>query len=365
MIKWPTKGNGGIQLTTTAVAQKELTQSERFMNMVVTQFTSGVGEIALTKFQQRLAQNYFIALDASLKVAEEKRLKKKGNKVEQTPITWQHVNMEKLSRDVVTYARIGFDPAQKNHINMVPFKNGTTGKYDIGFVEGYRGMELKAVKYGLDVPDMIIVEVVYSTDRFKSFKKDRNNAVESYDFEIVNDFDRGEIAGGFYYHLFNQTPEKNKLVVMNMKDILKRRPEKASAEFWGGEKDVWEWDDQKKQNVKNGTEMVEGWYEKMVWKTIYRAAHGDVTIDSQKIDDDYMNLKKAEMDFAESEVHEEIIQNANGPIIDITPPQQPDPVPPAQNEPVHQPAQAEEELDLSGFNPDQEPEQANMGGPGF
>ncbi|UKS27179.1 recombinase RecT [Paenibacillus sp. HWE-109] len=333
----------------TTVAKKEITQSERFMNMVVTQFTSGVGEIALTKFQQRLAQNYFIALDGSLRVAEEKRLKKKGNNVEQLPIIWQNVNMEKLSRDVVTYARIGFDPAQKNHINMVPFKNGNTGKYDIGFVEGYRGMELKAVKYGLEVPDIIIVEVVYSTDRFKSFKKDRNNAVENYDFEIVNDFERGDIIGGFYYHHFNQTPEKNKLVVMNMKDILKRKPDKASAEFWGGEKDIWEWDDQKKKNVKNGTEMIDGWYEKMVWKTVYRAAHGDVTIDSQKIDDDYMNLKKAEMDFAEAEVREEINENANGPIIDITPDPQPDPSKNTSKPVDSPPTIVEEELDLSGL----------------
>jgi recombination protein RecT len=339
---------------TTAVAQKELTASERFMNKVVTQFTSGVGEVALTKFQQRLAQNYFVALDNVLKVAEQKRDSQYNN----LPMVWQNVNMEKLAINVVSYARIGFDPALPNHINMIPFKNKHTGKYDIGFVEGYRGMELKAIKYGAEVPDSTTVEVVYANDRFKSVKKDRNNAVEGYDFEITNDFERGEVIGGFYYHQFNNTPEKNKLVVMNMKDILKRKPDKASVEFWGGLKDVY------KNGKKTGEqEEVEGWYEKMIEKTIFRAAYSSITIDSQKIDDDYMNLKKAEMEFAESEVDEEIKQNANGPIIDITPNQHPDP--PVKSDPVQQPVHEEEGLDLSGFNPDQEREQANMGGPGW
>jgi recombination protein RecT len=332
---------------TTAVAQKELTASERFMNKVVAQFTSGVGEVALTKFQQRLAQNYFIALDNVLKTAESKRNDKYNN----LPMAWQNVNMEKLAVNVVSYARIGFDPALPNHISLVPFKNNTTGKYDIGFIEGYRGLELKAIKYGAEVPDSTTVEVVYSNDRFKSIKKDRNNLVESYEFEILNDFDRGEIIGGFYYHQFNKTPDKNKLVVMNMKDILKRKPEKASAEFWGGEKDVY-----KNGNKTGEKEQVEGWYEKMVEKTLYRAAYNSITIDSQKIDDDYMNLKKAEMDFAESEVHEEIKQNANGPIIDITPdPQLSKPV-----EPVYE-QEPDPEVDLSGFGT----EQSSMGGPGF
>ncbi|MGM0882554.1 MAG: recombinase RecT [Bacillota bacterium] len=292
------------------IAQKELSQSERFMNKVVSEFSSGVGVVALTDFQKRLAQNYFISLDGTLKAAEEKRLKKKNNQ-EQLPVTWANVNMEKLARDVVAAARVGFDPAQKNHINMVPFKNNALGKYDIGFVEGYRGMELKAVKYGLDVPDHVAVEVVYSSDKFKPIKKDRNNQYEGYEFDIVNPFDRGEVIGGFYYHLFSQAPEKNKLVMMSLKDIEKRKPQYASAEFWGGEKDVW------KDGKKVGKETVDGWFDKMVYKTIYRAAYGDITIDSQKIDDDYMRLKENESSFTEAAVVEEISQNANSSSIDV------------------------------------------------
>lgn len=307
----------------TDIAQKEGTMSERFMNKVMAEFTSGVGEIALTSFQKRLAQNYFIALDASLKLAEEKRAKKSEKYRDALPVTWANVNMEGLARNVVSAARIGLDPAQKNHINMMPFKNGATNKYEIVFVEGYRGIELKSKKYGLNVPDHVVVELVYSTDKFKSYKKDRHNNIETYDFEITNDFDRGKIVGGFYYHIYENHPEKNKLVVMTLKDIEKRKPAYASPEFWGGEKDKWE------NGKKVGTEPVEGWYEKMVYKTVYRAAYSDITIDSQKIDDDYMKLRQMEMSLTELKVAQEIEENANSVTIEadyrFTDQQQPEP----------------------------------------
>jgi len=246
-----------------------------------------------------------------LKAAEEKRLKKSEKYRDPVPVTWANVNMEQLARNVVSYARIGLDPAQKNHINLIPYKNNNTGKYDIGFLEGYRGIELKATKYGLDIPDHVIVELVYSTDKFKSIKKDRNNPYETYEFEITNEFERGEVVGGFYYHLYSNNPENNKLVVMPLKKILKRKPAYASPEFWGGEKDKWE------NGKKAGKVQIEGWFEEMCYKTVYRAAFNDITIDSQKIDDDYMRLKEMEMSLAESKVANEIAENANQEVIDI------------------------------------------------
>lgn len=299
------------------LAKVDLTMSERFLNKVTAEFSNGVGEIALTTFQKRLAQNYFISIDANLKLADEKRVKSNASKSNDNyknnlAMTWANVNMESLARNVVSAARVGFDPAQKNHINMIPYKNSTTQKYDIGFIEGYRGMELKATKYGLDVPDGVIVELVFSNDKFKSIKKDHRNKVENFEFEIVNDFDRGKIIGGFYYHFYNENPQKNKLVVLNLKDIEKRKPQYASVEFWGGEKDEW------KNGKKTGKkEVVEGWYDKMCWKTIYRAAYGDITIDSQKIDNDYMRLNQLEQELKNAEVAEEIVTNANGETIDI------------------------------------------------
>lgn len=294
----------------TQLVKQQESASVRFTNMVMKEFSSGVGEIALTDFQKRLAQNYFIGLDMALNSAETKRLAKKKNQ-DPLPVNWNNVNMQKLARDVVAYARIGLDPAQKNHINMVPFKNNSINKYDIVFIEGYRGLEIKAVKYGLDVPDDVVVELIYATDHFKVIKKDARNKVESYEFDVVKPFERGPIIGGFYYHAFSQCPEKNKLVVFTLKDIEKRKPRYASVEFWGGEKDIWE------NGKVVGKEQVEGWYEKMCYKTIYRAAYSDITIDSQKIDEDYLRIKQLEQENMESLVEAEINENANKELIDI------------------------------------------------
>ncbi|MBE0430143.1 MAG: recombinase RecT, partial [Thermoleophilia bacterium] len=197
------------------VTKREQTMAERFTGKVMAEFTASTGEIALTNFQTRLAQNYFMAVDTELAKAEAKRLKKKKYQ-DKVPVTWANVNLEKLSRDVVSAARIGLDPAQPNHIYPIPYKNNATGKYDIGFIEGYRGIELKAIKYGLDIPDAVIVEVVYFTDKFQSIKKDRDHDHETYEFEVTDDFDRGEIVGGFYYHVYRDNPAKNKLVIMTL-----------------------------------------------------------------------------------------------------------------------------------------------------
>lgn len=290
--------------------EAEITMSERFTNKVLAEFRGGVGEIVLTNFQHRLLQNYFQVADMVLKSAEIKRKNKKTNQ-DPLPVTWQNVDMEKLSQSVVAAARIGWDPQQENHVSLIPFKERGASKYILTFMPGYRGRELRATKYGLDVPDAVIAQVVYSTDKFKSYKKDRNNQVENYEFEVMNDFDRGEIVGGFYYHIFNDNPEKNKLVTLSMKEIMKRKPSHAAPEFWGGEKTVW------KDGKAVGKEHVDGWLDQMVYKTIYIAAYRDITIDSQKIDDDYLRLSQLESDFKEAEVEQVIVENANGSVVDI------------------------------------------------
>lgn len=296
--------------TAPAVQQKtELTASERFTNMVVKEFSANTGVLNLTSFQKKLIQNYFIKLDATLKDNEIKRMAKKEQYRDLLEFSWTNINMIKLTQDVVAYSSVGLDPAQANHINLIPYKNSHTNKFDIGIIIGYRGAELKATKYGLNFPDDVIVELVYSSDKFKSIKKDINNSIESYTFNVVDDFDRGEVVGGFYYHVFKNNPHKNKLKTMSLKDILKRKPEKVSAEFWGGEKDEW------KDGQKTGNKVkVDGWYEEMCYKTVYRAAFNDITIDSEKIDEHYLKVISSESQIAETvneQVEAEIQQKAN------------------------------------------------------
>lgn len=275
------------QVTTTnnQVTTTQLSQSERFTMAVMKEFTANAGDVQLTNFQKKLIQNYFIKLDMTLKENEVKRLAKSDQYRDPLEFIWKNVNMAQLALDVVAYSSIGLDPLQDNHINLIPYKNKRSNQFDIGFIIGYEGMKIKAVKYGFEVPDDVIVELVYSNDIFKSHKKNKDNQVESYEFDIVNDFDRGEVIGGFYYHVFRSNPEKNRLKVMTMKDINKRIPKNASPEFWGGEKKKW-----------NSEEMehIDGWYEEMIEKMLKRAAYNSITIDSEKIDEHLVKMMQAE-----------------------------------------------------------------------
>jgi len=195
----------------------------------------------------------------------------------------------------------------------VPYKNSALNKYDFEPIIGYRGTEIKATKFGLHNPDDVIVELVYSNDIFKPLKKSLSRDVESYEFEIVNAFDRGDIVGGCYYHLYNDRPQKNKLVIMSIDDILKRKPDYASAEFWGGEKDVW------KNGQKTGEKIVvDGWFAEMCYKTVFRAAYDNITIDSEKITEHLAKVIQMENDYyygdqkpdAVSDMKKEVKNNA-------------------------------------------------------
>lgn len=298
-------------MSTEVSKQVAPSQSERFTNAVVKEFSSNNGAVTITPFQKKLCQNYFIKIDQTLKDAEKKRLSKSEEYRDALSLTWDNVNMSKLAVDVIAFSSVELDPTQPNHINMIPYKNTANNKYDMGFVIGYRGMELKAKKYGLEVPTDVVVELVYSNDKFKQFKKDRGNAVESYEFEVVNDFDRGDVIGGFWYHEFADSPEKNKLKVFSLKDIEKRKPAYASAEFWGGEKQKWT------NGKKDGMEKIDGWFEEMALKTISRNAYNAITIDSKKIDDNYLSIIQKESDMKDAIVQNEVIAGANKESLDF------------------------------------------------
>lgn len=293
------------------VAKVQVSQSERFTAAVMKEFSSNNGEVKLTPFQKKLCQNYFIKIDQTLKDAEKKRMSKSEEYRDALPLSWENVNMSKLAVDVIAYSSVELDPTQPNHINMIPYKNTANNKYDMGFVIGYRGMELKAKKYGLEVPVDVVVELVYSSDKFKQYKKDLNNKVESYQLEVTDDFNRGDVIGGFWYHIF-ENPEKNKLKVFSLKDIEKRKPAYASVEFWGGEKDVW------KNGKKTGDkEKIDGWFEEMAFKTISRNAYNAITIDSKKIDDNYLAIIQKETEMKDAIIQNEVISEANKQRIDF------------------------------------------------
>jgi recombination protein RecT len=292
---------------TEEIEKTEMSISERFSALVMQEFSGKVGNrVKLSDFQKRLIQNYFISTDSALKTAEERRLKKKEQYRDSLPVIWSNINLEFLAINIVACAKIGYDPALPNHINMVPFKNNKTMKYDIAFIEGYRGRELKAKKYGFEIPDQVIVELKYTNDSFIPIKKDKDNPIETYIFRVSeNPFDRGEIEGGFWYHCFRNMPEKNRLMFYSLHEIEKHKPEYAAVEFWGGERATY--DDTGK---KSGKEKIEGWFAEMCWKTIYRMAYGAITIDSQKIDENLMRILEIERTYEANRLTDTVAENS-------------------------------------------------------
>ncbi len=311
------------QMTLQPVENKQLSMSERFTRQVLKEFGSNVaGQIAVTDYQRRLIQGYFISIDRALKMAEEARIRKNENNRDhkydnELPVTWNNVNLNDLALDVVHYAKMGLDMMQENHLFPIPYKNNKTNKYDVTLMPGYNGIQYIAEKYALEKPISVTIELVYSTDTFKPIKKSKDNQVESYIFEINNPFDRGEIIGGFGYIEY-EDPVKNKLIIMTRKDIEKRKPAYAAAEFWGGTTKVWE-------NGKQVEKESDGWFEEMCLKTIKREVYSAKYIprDPKKIDDNYQYMKMREAHYAEMEAQEEINSNANTIVIDTTASEEP------------------------------------------
>lgn len=302
-----------------AKVASEESYSARFTEMVIKQFNGNIaGGLKITDYQRQLIQGYFIGIDRALKLAEDARIRKNENNKDHKydnslPINWNTINLTNLALDIVSYARMGLDMMQPNHLFAIPYKNNKAQNYDVTLMPGYNGIKYVAEKYAIDKPSSVSIELVRSTDSFKPLKKSRGNDVEGYEFEINNAFDRGEVVGGFGYIEYPD-PLKNKLVIMTMKDIQKRKPEYASAEFWGGKKKSW-------QNGKQVEVETDGWFEEMCMKTlvreIYSAKH--MPRDPKKIDDAYQHMKLAEARIAQMTVDAEIMANANQMPIDVTP----------------------------------------------
>lgn len=294
----------------TKKVEPEVTASERFTGMVMNEFKGNVGELHLNDYQKQLIRNYFIGIDAALKNAENSRQFSTKKKDDPT-ITWNHVNMNKLAVDVVQNAKLGLDMSIANHLHVVPYKNSKTNQYDLTLMPGYEGLKYIAANFALYKVSDIRVELVHENDVFEPLYK---NNIEGYEFKITNPFSRGNVIGGFGYIRY-ENEMHNKLVIMSIDELLKRKPATASVEFWGGEKDTW------KDGKKAGKEQVEGWTDEMLYKTMVRATCKKVTIDPKKVNESYMyvidNSDSYYTDSKEDKVNAEIEENANKELIDI------------------------------------------------
>lgn len=292
----------------TELQKKEQTASERFTGMVMKEFEGNVGELNLNDYQRQLIRNYFIGIDNALRNAETSRQLSTKKKDDPT-VTWNNVNMNKLATDVVQNAKLGLDMSIANHLHVVPYKNSKTGKYDLNLMAGYEGLKYIATQFSLYKIVDIKVELVRENDTFQPVYK---NNIEGYEFKITNPFNRGNVIGGFGYIRY-ENEIHNKLVVMTVDELLKRKPSTASAEFWGGTK----YNYTTKENEKD-----EGWTDEMLYKTMVRATCKKVTVDPKKVNQSYIYVLDQNdtyyVENQEDKISQEIEENANKEMIDIT-----------------------------------------------
>jgi len=263
--------------------------SQRFVNEVERQFAEEMGEsLNFTDYEKKLAQHIYLQADQQLEEFEQKRVKREQKS--KTPYTWANVNLKGLALDAVFKVSLGLDALMKNHLHPIPYYNKNNGNYDLDLQTGYKGLKFIAKKYAIDPPKDIIAEIVYENDKFIPLKKSHNREVETYEFEIPEPFNRGEITGGFGY-IFYDDQTKNKLVLIRNEDFDKA---KAAAPT----KNIWE-----------------EWPEKMRYKTILRR-----TIDRIDLDPEKANAKALmfeETGSAEKNAKREIAEKANEEIIDL------------------------------------------------
>ena len=270
------------------VALREPTVSERFTGMVIKELSSTTGSgVTLSEDQKRLAQHLFVKIDATLNALEAKRLQQDKNGL---PIVWANVNMQKLALDAMHRIELGLDALIPNHIHPIPFHNKKTGKYDLDLRVGYAGKDYYRRGVALEKPKDIIYELVYGTDKFVAHKRSLGNEGDSYEFEITQPFDRGDVVGGFGYIVYDD-PSKNKLILVTKKDFDKSRKAAKSDEFWG----------------KHPVEMM--------YKTLVHRVTDKLTMDPRKVTASFAAVEQQEY---EDEVAEEIKREANQDIIDVT-----------------------------------------------
>jgi recombination protein RecT len=301
-----------------------MSNSEKFTSKVLREFGQiSPGLFRISDYQKQLLQGYFIQIDRALKIAEENRLRNNKQNSDHEkydnpdPIGWGTIDLNALALEVMHYAKMGLDITQKNMLFAIPYKDNSrtvpsgTKMYVVNLMLGYSGIQYISERYAAEKPKAVTVELVYSTDTFSPVKKSRTNNIEGYDFKINNAFDRGEVIGGFGYIEYSD-PIKNKLIMMSRKDIEKRKPPRASVEFWGGKKKKWE----------NGHQVEtesEGWYEEMCIKTIMREVYNprNIPIDPRMVDDDYQYMRQQEIKLAQMTAQEIVETNTATQVIDI------------------------------------------------
>jgi recombination protein RecT len=271
---------------TTALSE---TVSVRFVAQVQRQFSAEIGNpLAFTEYEKTLAQHLFLKIDSTFKELEAKR-----TDVNKPAVTWENTNMQKLALDAVHRVNLGLDALIAGHIYPIPYLNGKTKKYDVDLRIGYVGKDYYRRQNAVEMPIDVRYELVRKNDIFKPKMKSFNNPVESYEFEITDPFNRGDVIGGFGYIMY-QDPKKNKLVIVTDKDFKKSENSAMSKDFWGKHPD------------------------EMKFKTLVNRVTDKMPLDPKSVNAaSYAYVESQENDAETAHVEDIIKDNANKELLDF------------------------------------------------
>lgn len=290
------------------VQPSDPTISQRFTSMIMREFSAiATGTVSFDEKQQRLAHHMYQKIDATLKEMETKRLDL--NQTGKQPIVWANVNMQKLALDSMHRIELGLDALITGHVYPIPYWNSRGKKYDLDLRIGHTGKDYYRRKMAIDAPKDVRYELVYTNDTLIVYKKSRQNPVETYDFDIKNPFDRGEVKGGFAYLVF-EDESKNRIVLLSMKDFNVAKAAAKSPEFWNK------------------------YPEQMQLKTLVHRATDKLQLDPDKVNASFLAVESDDSGDA-LEVQAQIEDKANkGGVINIKATQVSDPVAHAQVVPM-------------------------------
>jgi len=232
--------------------------SLRFVENVVTEWKGLFGESLENDYKKKLCQHLFLKIDSSFKELNQKWKSKGVNK----EINWENINSRQLLVDAVHRINLGLDGLLKNHIHVTPFLNTATGKYDVQLFVGYQGKDFYMREMAKHEIVDIRYELVYENDYFLPLKKDLDNDIENYVFQIKEPFNRGKIIGGFGYIQY-EIPAKNNLIILDERAFKRAKEASKQQYFW--------------QNNPN----------EMMYKTIVHRTTDRIQLDPMKINESF------------------------------------------------------------------------------
>lgn len=260
-----------------AIAHHKSSEAERFSAMVLDKLKEATGAVEVwNEYDMKLAQNLYVFLSNSLPKLEADR--KNANR---PPIIWKNVDLDMLAVDCKRIVVSGLDPRIKNHVHVKPYFLEKVGKYTLDLTPGFVGLDYVVRETSLYPIEDIVYELIHENDHFKVLKKNANRAIESYEFEITNPFDRGKVIGGFGYVAFKDET-KNFVKIVTAKDFEKARDKAPTKMIW------------------------DAWPDNMKYKTLVRRTTALITKDPKKV-----NRYDALMKLEESQTVEGVIDQVS------------------------------------------------------